>query len=230
MNHKDNPDSNAMFESESPETQQQLEALEQRLRVTRPQLSRLDAATLMREADQRLVNPRTSVALRRVWLAGSWACGVAIGALVMFVLMNQTTSEAAPEGPVDSRSMVTVVDDHVVEPLLSPGNRFENEDASESSDAFSMSPIDLLDDSHSGYLVDGGTLQVGKFLRQLARHERHVFVRQNQRGLNDVGPDQLSPSVSQPDLDPTPPIIRQKPITRQQMWQELLEYPFGAIL
>lgn len=61
MNHSSKPDNNAMFDSELPETRQHLDALEQRLRATRPQPPRLDVAALMQTADEQLVEQDRAV-------------------------------------------------------------------------------------------------------------------------------------------------------------------------
>jgi len=214
-----------MFESESPETRQQLDALEQRLRLTRPQPPRLDVAALMREADEQIVQPRPSLVQRNLWFAGSWACGAAIGALVMFVLMSGSTSEADQETAVESRVTPVLEDEHVPRALHSPSPRLANEDPSESIGSISMLPLDfLLDDSRSSYLTDE-TLQVGMYLRRRIGNERQAMVRRNRVETRDVEGKRLeADSFLQPRPSPS------RPITRQKLIQELLEDPVGSIL
>jgi hypothetical protein len=221
MNHSSKPDNNAMFDSELPETRQHLDALEQRLRATRPQPPRLDVAALMPTADEQLVEHRTTVA-GRLWIAGSWAGGAAIGALVMFVLMSGTTSEAEQDRAVDSRLAPKVADrdDPGAPQSISP--RFANEEASETARAISMLTFDLLDEGRSGYFSDGETLQVGMYLMQRTGNARAPRMH---GGFRDVEGKRLeSDPISRPHSSPL------RPITRQKVIQELLDDPAGAIL
>ena len=183
---KHKPGNNVMFDSNSPETNQQLDALEQRLRVTRPQPSRLDAAALMREADEQIVQHRTSVTQRSLWIAGSWVCGAAIGALVMFVLMSGRPVEAERGTAVEPRLPTTAWEGHLPEATHSTSPRFANEEARESGGSIPLLALDLLDDSRSGYLADGGTLQVGMYLRRRGGSEMQAVVRRNYQGLSDT--------------------------------------------
>ena len=225
MNHKHKPDNNAMFESESPETHQQLDALEQRLRATRPQPPRLDVVALVREADTQTVERRASVVQRSLWIAGSWACGAVIGASVMFILMSGAPFEPERVKAVESPSPTTALEGHLPQAPPSTSPRLAKEEAGELSGSISMLALDLLDDSRSGYLADGGTLQVGMYLRRRARSEQHAFVRRNREGWRDVERKRLEPdSISKPHPAPSPPI------TQQKLMQELLEEPVGAVL
>jgi hypothetical protein len=221
MNQQRPPRTDAMFETESPETQEQLDEFERRLKAARPQPAHLDMAVLQRlaasspadPAVERPADQRSRAASRRqrrmrsrvLVIAGSWACGAAAGALVMFALMNRVAPEnalnhdAAHRESSEAGSIAHDAPAHFSEQRLdqredsspnsspfserkgvprrreSPIHASRDAEAVDASAAVFTSVLDPLGNMDSNYLQDGPTLQAGTYLKQQAERSMWPF-------------------------------------------------------
>ncbi len=228
VNHHHKTDSNAMYEmhdSESPETRQQLDELEQQLRVACPQPPGMDVAALMREADHRRAQRRAVAVRRGLWFGGTWACGAAIGAATMFVLLSRVPSRAGPDPTVEVGGTATAWQAQT--PVASPAEnpQLEATAAHEPGDAASLLALDLLDAEGSSYLANGATMHVGMSLPRRAGGDSQDLTRRN--GEWSTGDEQKR---FVPDAKATSHPAASAPITREKLMQELLEGPIGAVL
>jgi hypothetical protein len=215
MDHKHEPDNSVMFEFESDETNEQLDAFEQRLKATRPQPPQLNAAALMREADEQIVQRRGSMVQRSLWLVGSWTFGAAIGASVMFVLMSSSSQET------ESLQRTATVVEPALPSILPNAPTIAKHELSETGNSHAMLTLDLLDDGPAGYLASGRTLQVGMHLRRNNRIADQPL---------QVARYAREPDPHQSELESTKTFTPPKPTTREELMRELLEETFGAVL
>ncbi|MBC8356289.1 MAG: hypothetical protein H8E66_30285 [Planctomycetes bacterium] len=243
MNQKRKHLTNAMLESESPEVLERLDELERRLRATRPQPPRLELASLQQLADDDATVavvelPADRKSLHAFVIAGSWACGAGVGALVMFVLMSRAAPNTNADNDVvqiqqgvrnsishdsaDNFSTETVPD----LPDDSPGvahTELRNRSPSEMIIAF-----DPLGNTDSTYAESRRILQAGTHLKRTNQHSSWPFerlARKQQTPLNDYEIEPSMPGTeSMLDSEPGPPV------SRRELMQEFLEQSSDALL
>jgi hypothetical protein len=228
MNQKNKPLTDAMSEPQSPEIVERLDQIEQRLKATRPQPPRFNAAAIQRLADvanektfvERPTNRKSRrVATRRrrqivgrlLVLTGSWLCGAGVGALVMFVLLSRT----APATDVNSE--VVHIDHETLSPVAHDPIAVKAAEGSvRSAPRFTMS-IDPLGVTYSPFLMDGPMLHVRSYLRPDAERPRE--------DLNDVERGRAETWTSvKPYEEP------ESPVSRRDLMREFIGESAGPIL
>lgn len=121
MNHEHESLEDPTPDTDSREALERLAEIERQLKKARPRPLRLDVAAIERLARETMMpaaaeRPAPAATRRRWWtggrwpdrrtvaIAGSWACGAAVGALVTFVLMSHTVSGTNPTAPPSQQS------------------------------------------------------------------------------------------------------------------------------
>jgi len=255
MNQKHEPLTNAMFEPKSPEALEQLDEIERRLKAARPQPPRLDLAALQRLANDATVDavverrtnrkPGRAVARRQrqmrgrmLGIVGSWACGAAVGAIVMFVLMSRGAS-----GPDQNNNVVhieketpdSITHDPIAE--FSADGEFALQDDSpavEKADRRDLSAdmltmlLDPLGNTDSAYLEDGPTLQVGMYLRQHAERSMWPLPRTEVKERSLSNADERGHSEARTKSKPYPE--PDSAVTPRELMREFLREASGAVL
>jgi hypothetical protein len=136
MNREDESPTDPTFEPESPEAWERLDGIERRLKAARPRPPRLDVAALERLARQPVADPavqgpaagvvfprpptrRRPLYRRIAAVAGSWACGAAVGALVTVILMTRTapgTDSTSETSRIERQTPTPAIDDQNAAP------------------------------------------------------------------------------------------------------------------
>jgi len=209
-----------MFEPETPEVSERLDRIEQRLKATRPQPPRLDALVLERLASEPVVGvaARPIVSVRMATIAGSWACGALVGALVMFLLLNPAVSKTDPtqeavriekEPPVPPPPIVEEEAPQTEEPP--PPKQIDRVEMDSTVLALTLGRFGIAD---SPYLKEGptlraGMLRTGNAVGRAANATREVRPRESSLRVE-------ASTDTNRAADPAPPT------TRRQLMRDLL--------
>lgn len=208
---------------------ERLVEVERQLKKARPRPIELDAIALERAARPATLPKKfeQSTSRRRryrsvVAVAGSWACGAVVGAIVMFLLMSQTV----PGG--DSETRRADVEQGIAEPVptfASAEGTEETTAPTERRDRIGLDAAVLAlsssspADGYSAYRQDGSAFRAGMHLSRFAS-------------------EQLATTYAAPMDDEDVPleIIEDGPsdpartITREQLLRDLLADPSGFVL
>ena len=243
-----------MNEPNSPEALKRLEEIERRLKRVRPRPPQLDATALERLAHDAMADTasdRPSAAAirreprgrgRRLWrrvavVAGSWACGASVGAIIMFVLMSPTAPRAdstpetvgiEKEPPTSATRSQNMTGDAPRQVGRRDGSfAAENVDTPEWDAAVLALISDSFGSGISAYWSDGPTLRAGMHLINSAKDSRSVEAvtdaARKPRGDNERRRGEMQQG-SKPYPDPAPPI------TREQLMRDLLGKQPGLVL
>jgi hypothetical protein len=238
MNQKRKHLSDAM--PETPEVSQRLDEIEQRLKATRPQSTQLDLVALQQAADSAATveHPTARKSRGALVIAGSWMCGVAVGAIVMFVLMslaarteiaNDHVVYTEPESP--GAKTLGSVDDFLTETdsdLPFDAAALVNAVPRKTGVSLSATTFDPLATTDSTYATDGPTLQAGAHFKRTVSHPTWPFglsVQQQRESVNqyELGPSEMRTKASF-DWDP------KSPVSRRELMQEFLQESSESVL
>ncbi len=233
------PENHGQFAGHGADPQRQAET-EQRLKAARPRPAELDIEAIVRSAravDQPVVLPESPAERRgtrsygwSVAVAGSWACGAIVGALVTFVLLSRATP---PQNPSDG---VTTLNEELPK-VAGPGGEDASDDEVErpprddspprnvptcpASDSFAS--VALLDPYGCGaarYGEERPILRAGDFARNpvASRSSRN---RQRTSAVQQGWAHTTEPG-SDAGQDMTPRAAPAPSITQEQLLRELL--------
>ncbi len=210
MNREHLSPNDPMFEPETPEVSQQRDEIERRLKATRPRPTRLDALALEQLAGEPIVDtpicPRPYGHITAI--AGSWACGAVVGALVMFVLLNASEPETdSPQESVRIEKEPPVPPTppeqnaaSIVEEDPSPPEQF---DPLGIDSAILAMTLDRFGSADSPYLSEGPTLRAGMY-RIRDTEDRTA------NAMREVRTERPPRRYETPRPDPEPPVTRQR--------------------
>ena len=201
MNREHESPTDPMFEPEPPQASEWLDEIERRLKAARPRPPQLDVAALERLAGEAVVDtaverPAAAAIRRRLpgrgrrpdrhmaAVAGSWACGAVVGALVTFILMGHTapgtdstneTTRLEKEAPTPATHDQNTVPDAGQKPDADQKMDrrdgpppVEKVEALDVDDPVLAMILDRIEGADSAYWPEGPTLRAGMHLVQNA--------------------------------------------------------------
>lgn len=236
MNHKPNRPNDAMLESESPETSARLDAFEQRLKATRPQAVQLDACKLQQLAEGRAVDalvelPGDRKSRSLLSIAASWMCGVAVGAMVTFILMSRTVpastvSDKVVHAEQESPQLITTESGNGPEieteaELPDDSTAVANAEPRKVDTSRLSTAFDFRNSTTSAYLANSPTLQAGMYLPRPAARFSWPFLRSVDN--KTTSPNDYKPSQSKAWTESTSDDEADASFSRRALMQEFLE-------
>lgn len=242
-------------DARSSAEQARLARIEERLKKARPRPPNLDAAALERAALSTEAEPvaqrnTQAATLRKLrWgrrryrrmaaVAGSWACGALVGAMVTFFAMSRAEPgrDATNQTAVQTEGRPSMIRPEPVDaPKQQPQRGASPAQAPPpgrpqrlaGDDAFLALLADPFESGDSAYGLDGPTLHAGMYLRQ--RPDPSWIVRQPVPSATSANTPDGEPRRTEPPGSPKHDRTPQPEITRERLLQELLDERPGSLL
>ncbi len=220
-----------MHEPESNETRNRLAEVEEHLKKARPRPVQFDVAALQRQAGSTPLRQQVAAPRRRRYrvaalVAGSWACGACLGALAMFLLMQQTVPQTDSSTTLahDEQEPASHDSGPTLERPATPAPRRRDDGRSIRMDAAVLAlAIPYLD--APDWQTDSG-LRAGMCRPRFMETTRENLLSVNTPSDAISQPDPVFVAPAQPHAYPAP----SPGITREQLMHDLLGESSGFVL